>query len=963
LLLGQFLVGFAGRYTSFDMFEQQLTDLLASYLGRVLDIQQDQLKVNVWTAWKTGLSLEDVPLRKDVALLPLTSGGDGGFPLTLLGGNIGNMQVSIPWGSLMMKSSPIVVSLCDLEIVLGINEELSFDKACERYVLEKALLLASQQLQNIARSSLDPQTPSSSHNGSTVTSSVLYSFTKHALSLVLGRLNVNLQNISIRIINMTSGQDLVRLMIDSIQTVDKSLRFSLENAGRFCISEKGISIVDMADAVLRQGSAKNFQFSGIQVCWSPLEKDLEEPIATLLETDFHVKVLYDITSNPSQVLVTAEFEKMRAHVDASKLEKVFHVMEELEWKSARYRVAHIKAKCMGDTTHFNAKKMWKFAVNSVLLKLQGSLKFSIWKPEIDRVHDRRRYILLYRKKIERESNGSTYQPLEMSEIQQSDFESGIRESSVLSVVGEKQISLLEDSMSVSDILACRAAVKKSLLRRNSSEPAFELLGMNSSNRDGSIATESSWVKMPSLSDMEDLFRAVEFTPQEEDKGAGLPIQVLAMVNLPYFSCSVAGCLTMLNIDMSLKDLAFGFVSDYEGHSYAMGTIGDVQMHTGLDSNLCPYIDMETTDGNLVNDSFISIQYSSLSKRMSVDISRGMMINLVPEDVGNIIDCIPMQSPEAYSIHWVRSAVSMEQNAYCIETMQRLQTLGSFIDFNITLGPTKIRLNDMEMCLESLAVKTLMESENFEELQQLHRTLSSMVQSGPRLVDTGSIIQSSINSLEDRLLYKEIDLSLGVLSVTHRKVPVLFPVDASMKFKMNRLAGDFVHPQAIFQLYLGSVSLDLCDNVLESFADIQSKVFPKQQHAVDDEQETIHVEVVWSKIAARWLDNLMRHQFSIHADEGRVETRMSLPTSQTILANIQGIQVVHTEGMENIAIPLARVQIPYFARIISLEKFVLDLEQRYSSKKMHAKVTGLNLVGDGKDKSNFIASYVPNLIDA
>ena len=938
------------------MFEQQLTDLLASYLGRVLDIQQDQLKVNVWTAWKTGLSLEDVPLRKDVALLPLASGGDEGLPLTLLGGNIGNMQVAIPWGSLMIKSSPIIVSLRDLEVVLGINEELSFDKACERYVLEKALLLASQQLQDIARSSLDPQTPCTNQIGSTVTSSVLYSFAKHALSLVLGRLNVDIQNILIRVIDMTSGQDLGRFTIDFIRTVDKALRFSLENAGRFSISEKGISIVDVADAVLRQGSSKNFQFSGIQICWFPLTNDsIEQSPASLLEMDFHVKVLYDITSNPSQVLVTAEFEKMRTHVDASKLEKAIHVMEDLEWKSARYRVAHIKAKCMGDTKHFNAKKMWKFAVNSILLKLQGSLKFSIWKPEIDRLHDRRRYILLYKKKIERESIGSTHRPVELNKVHLSDYESGIGASSVLSAVGEKQISLLEDSMSVSDILACRAVVKKSLLHRTSSEPAFELLGMTSSNRDGSIATESSWVKIPSLSDMEDLFRAVEFTPQEEDKGVGLPIQILAMVNLPCFSCKVADCPSMLDIEMSLKDIAFGFVSNLEDHSYAMGTIGEVQVHSALDSNLCPNMDTKTMNGNVGNDSFISIQYNSLSKRMVLDISQGLMVNLVAEDVGNIINCIPLQSPEAYSIHWVRSAVSMEQNAYCIETMERLQTLGSFVDFNIHLGPTKIRLKDMEMCLESLDVKTLMESENFEELQQLHSSLSSMLQAGTRLLDAGLIIQNSIHSLEDRLLYKEIDVSVGLLSVTHRKVPVLFPVDASMTFKMNRLVGDFVHPQAIFQLNIGSISLDLCDNVLESLADIQSEVFPMQKHTRDDVQETIHLEIVWSKVTARWLDNLMKHQFSIHADEGRVETRMSLPTSQTMLANIQGIQLVHTKGMENIAIPLARIQIPYFARIISLEKFVFDLEQRHLFKKIHAKVAGLNLVGDGKDRSNFIAS--------
>jgi hypothetical protein len=31
------------------MFEGWTSDLLASYLGQVLDIQQEQLKINLWT--------------------------------------------------------------------------------------------------------------------------------------------------------------------------------------------------------------------------------------------------------------------------------------------------------------------------------------------------------------------------------------------------------------------------------------------------------------------------------------------------------------------------------------------------------------------------------------------------------------------------------------------------------------------------------------------------------------------------------------------------------------------------------------------------------------------------------------------------------------------------------------------------------------------------------------------------
>eukprot|EP00889_Picochlorum_renovo_P006649 jgi/Picre1/33679/NNA_001158.t1 len=427
------------------MFEGWATDLLASYLGKLLDIQQEQLKVNLWTAWKTGVTLEDVPLREDVALDQF-----GTIPFTLVGGTIGKVQVSVPWGALM---APVVVSLNDVAIVVRMlgDDELSGRKAYERYIDFKKGLIASQQLKAVAWE-VDKASPSSSKDGSPLMfGGVMFSFVKHALSLLLGRLRVDIRNVRITLVDGEEGSaPICSFSVGQIQSIDTPLTFKLDKKDAYRIPGRNDTIVDLADRSLKLGASKNFRFSGIKA--------------------------------------------------------MVELMEDIEWKSVRLKVGHLKPQ----DGAFDASRRWKFAVNSILLQLYGPLKFSSWKSPKERLQERRRYILLYRKKIEKEvREGLTKSDL----VGSSDV--GVSQS--LSLVGENQLALLEESMSVSDILACRTAAKRSLDHRGS-----QLVGKSSDstkignyelvdNLSGEDTSESCWVKIPSLADMEELFKAVDFS--------------------------------------------------------------------------------------------------------------------------------------------------------------------------------------------------------------------------------------------------------------------------------------------------------------------------------------------------------------------------------------------------------------------------------------------------------------------
>ena len=897
------------------MFEEQLSSLLASYLGQILDIQQDQLHVNIWTAWKTGLTLEDVPLRQGVSLGPLSSG------VTLVGGKIGAVQISVPWGSLMrLKSAPMLVSLKDVEIVLGFEEDVAGVAAKERYMVEKRNILAAQQLKHVAEASLD-------------TTRMMYSFIKHALSMVLGRLKIVMENVSVRVVDLASQENVVRFHMDGMETVDEALMFHLHDKNMYTIAERGESIVDVADGVLRHGASKNVRFSGVQI-------SLYDSDDHLMDTDFNVKLFYDITSSQSQVLLTMECEKWCSSVNMDHIGRLMHVVERAEWSTVRRYVAHIRPDTKASST-FDAKQMWRFAVNSVLLEVYGPLKFSVWKPEKERLQDRRRYILLYRKRIERERDQSALGEEVGSQTQ---------EQGLLSATGETQLSLLEETMSVSDILACRSAAKTSLMRSRN----YEILDVK--NNDG-VATESCWVKIPTLADMEELFQTFDFTPDntEETPPRSFDIQFLSMMRIPRFECRVHSALHALDASMVCVNVAGGHVSNLDGNTHVMGSMQEFSLRTSRGSFIEP---------NVLSMPCAEFHYNGGNSALHVQIPTGLSSRVVLADIQSLIQSLPVPSADAYALHWMHSAVEMEKFAYCMETMERLEQVGNFLNLDMILGPVEIVLGDFEIALESLGIRSATESDNFQELRRIYglmKSFSSSIGGAQRSVEFSRTLAECIQILEDQLIYKNLDVSISNFRVTHAGHPILHDLNGTIGVKMNRLFGDFSHPQMLLDFASGPILLDMYDAALASFMDVQSTFMSFGDAYTDNPSvdETTRVCMSWPELQLRWLDGDFESQSSIVSGDGRITTQStSLQTTTEVFASVNRIEILHTNGMKNIDIPIAGFSIPYVARLISVDSIILDAVQMPCSQKVHVKCLGLSLIGDKNDSSNFIRCQVP-----
>lgn len=912
------------------MFEGWATDLLASYLGKLLDIQQEQLKVNLWTAWKTGVTLEDVPLREDVALDQF-----GTIPFTLVGGSIGKVQISVPWGALM---APVVVSLSDVAIVVRMldDDELSGKKAHERYIDFKKGLIASQQLKAVAWE-VNKTSPSSSKDGSPMMfGGVMLSFLKHALSLLFGRLRVDIRNVRITLVN--GGEEsapVCSFSVGQIQSVDKPLTFRLDKKDAYRIPGRDDTIIDLADRSLKLGASKNFRFSGIKVVWGRE--------SCLLETDFNAKIFYDIKSSPSQILFTLEFDTLKSHLNLDELQAMVMLMEDVEWKSVRLKVGHLKPQ----DGAFDAASRWKFAMNSILLQMYGPLKFSLWKSPKERLQERRRYILLYRKKIEKEMNeGLTKGDLVAN--------SDVRVSQSLSLVGENQLLLLEESMSVSDILACRTAAKRSLdhsgTRQLGKAPNSTKIGNYElvDNLSGETETlDSCWVKIPTLADMEELFKAVDFSPEEngaEQSPSGLSIQTLMMLHVPTSEFEFRNNARTVDMCVKFTDIACGFVSALGEASYSMGSLQRVSCSSSKGSFI-----NSVANGSL---SFLKLEYSSSTKCVQADIS-GLQIKAVPQDVQSFLSSIPVQSPEAYSLQWMKSALSMEKLGYCIETVQRIKSLGNFIDFVVRLGETSVDVNDLEMSLSGLTLGTLMESKNFDELHRVYNVISSLAPQD----EASRVVQDAMQALENSLIYKALDFQVDRLAVYHHQFSVLKPVSFSVSTKTNRLLGDFSHPQIILGISFSSIALQANDEVIRSLLYITDE-FKRIDHGIHEEdhpEETLEIRVDWSSMLVGWFDN--KHELlSARTEVGMISSQTSMSTFEAH-AKINSIEIEHLRGMENIEMPVFGLCIPYMGKVLQIGHIAFEDEKSKNSRSANLEIYDFGLMGDTNDPSNFIKRYV------
>ena len=726
---------------------------LSGHLIDLGSLNEEQFQVSL-SGMTSRLELRGVGLKVGVVM-----GSSTAVLKTLPGGRIGSFSVSIPLSTLVRKTQKIEVCLHGLEVVVGVEDAVGVEEARIIWAEEKRKRLLEESGWTTAGLEGEADgTADGTANPSSTNTSVLSSLVKRIVSMGLARLQLNVRDVRVRVVDMKTGNEVVECWVDRVETVETAETVGVDDDSLLRVPAP---LDRLVEGLMISGASKVVRVEAAGVRWCGGKGDRRDrgnqtsdhvaTSATKASMDCTLHALYNITTAPSQVLLRARFDRMEATVDMEEMGEIVALAEDMEWRGVRRRVAHLKPLPLLPTTdsistfklRFDAREMWRFAINSVLLEMSGPVRFAAWRPENEVVRDRRRYILLYRK---------------MHDVRAS-----------MSAIGERELARLEERLSMSDIAACRAVAlgcagwrERRVQGAQRLESCIESADSVTTRRaqaalaSSTISSTSStlWSKIPALAEMEErLFQALDVEESSALGGEGadddllsdettpslFDLQVLAVVQVPRASASMHCNTFGLDASMLVSDVVCGYVNDVRESDVDVSSMPPMS-NTAYAMMSMPNLEVSTKrDTHMRLKSPLNVEYIGMDNVVRVDLSQGMEMRVAPEDIRGMIDSIPAASQESYSMHWIETAISMEKKAYCIETVRRLQRLGNFVDFDARLGPTVVDVEglDIRIGLHELTLRTAMESDNFEELRRIYRIISSWgITDTAEVADTG-----------------------------------------------------------------------------------------------------------------------------------------------------------------------------------------------------------------------------------
>ena len=433
------------------MIESWANDFVACYLGQFIDIQPEKLRVSLWSAWKTGVTLDHVNLRPE-AFQHLQ------LPFSFVSGSIGCLQAQIPWRAL---SSPIVVELSDVHIKFKPLDESEIDDPklasqhawrAKQAAIAIAEIAASQMNPNNANNGINCNNTSMSSGGG-----VLWYFLHHVLTTLINRLQLSLKNITVSFEDPSTGRE---------------FGFQLAELKTCLAEETGSSSVEdnnnTASAV-RGSIQKQFKMEGLALHWHPAQQQHitdnrssdngSDKHFILRPADMTVHMTSAAAASSSSgggvssvnsavhIHVATRVHSLEMSVTPEQIKDMLLFSDGLQWLAAKSRRAAFRPNNSSrvedsDDEHLQQQKKvllrerWKFAINAVYSDLHGNDAASLrkWKDTESGRRARSRYVLLYRKKI--------------------------ADDMQLSATGEEQLKVLELELPLEDVVSCRATARK-----------------------------------------------------------------------------------------------------------------------------------------------------------------------------------------------------------------------------------------------------------------------------------------------------------------------------------------------------------------------------------------------------------------------------------------------------------------------------------------------------------------------
>ncbi|KAK7279741.1 hypothetical protein RJT34_24798 [Clitoria ternatea] len=366
------------------MFEGLVHQLLLGYLGRYFkDIQKEQLKIRL-----------EVVLLENVELI-LDAFDYLQLPFALKQGRVGKLSIKIPWKK---PWDPIMIILEDVFISASQrgDQEWSADAVEKREFAGKKAKLAAAELGKLSRRVCG------SHAGQ--------SFISHVTAKILDSIQVDIRNFHVLYSDVPNdlGHVMFGLKFTSLtmkQNLIGSSNGSVSMGHEHKIVEvKGLEFYSRMfpssmDLVTVNSMGNSYSASNIKLEGEHYNSILAPCDVTLILSDNRSQKLDD---NAPQYSVTAESSGVVISLDEVQLQHMLLVWDyicicRLREKYGRFRPWHcpLPRKCEGWQIYW-----WHYAQESVLADVRRKLKKSSWRYLGDRLTYRRKYMNLYKIKLD-----------------------------------------------------------------------------------------------------------------------------------------------------------------------------------------------------------------------------------------------------------------------------------------------------------------------------------------------------------------------------------------------------------------------------------------------------------------------------------------------------------------------------------------------------------------------------------
>ncbi|KAK7315042.1 hypothetical protein VNO77_33574 [Canavalia gladiata] len=366
------------------MFEGLVHQLLLGYLGRYFkDIQKEQLKIRF-----EEVLLENVELILDAFdYLQL--------PFALRQGRVGKLSIKIPWKK---PWDPIIIILEDVFVSASQrgDQEWSADAVEKREFAGKKAKLAAAELGKLSRRVCG------SHAGQ--------SFISHITAKILDSIQVDIRNFHVLYSDVQNdlGHIMFGLKFTSL-TMKQNLIGSSNGRVRVgqehkIVEVKGLEFYSRMfhssmDLVTMNSMGNSYSASNIGLEGQHYNSILAPFDVALILSDNRSQKLDD---NAPQYSITAELSGLVISLDEVQLQHMFLVWDyictcRLREKFGRFRPWHclLPRKCEGWQIIW-----WHYAQESVLSDVRRKLKKTSWRYLGDRLSYRRKYMNLYKTKLD-----------------------------------------------------------------------------------------------------------------------------------------------------------------------------------------------------------------------------------------------------------------------------------------------------------------------------------------------------------------------------------------------------------------------------------------------------------------------------------------------------------------------------------------------------------------------------------